>query len=699
MTGTNLSGATAVTFGGTAATSFTVDSATQITAIAPAGSAGTVDVTVTTPGGASAISAAAQYTQFVLTYTISPLSDETFDALTADYASGTQETKTVTVTRTGTGDLASLVTTLSGTNASSFTITQPTETTLNSGTPSTAFTVKANDGLTAGTYTAIVTVSAAGMTPVTFTVTQVVLTYTISPLSDETLNALTADYASGTQETKTVTVTRTGTGDLASLVTTLGGTNASSFTITQPTETTLNSGTPSTAFTVKANDGLTAGTYTAMVTVSAAGMTSVTFTVTQVVNSRNSGETGGSPTSPGAPTRLDIDQNGIMIDSDKIDTRKPSVALEVTPKDGVAYVSIPASLLTEFEKKNATFFMEIKTPYGSYQMPVNLTSLIPGLQDLLAKNNLNTGDISFKVTLTDKSRDKDIQAAVANGLPNGQVLGAIVDFSILIINTKAGQVIGTADKFSSALTRIIPMPKNMTDMPEQWGVFRYNETTKKFEFVSAKKVLIDGAWYVTINSNSNSVYVVAKNPVSFADTLKHWSKAFVELAAAKGLVEGVGEGKYSPDKAVTRAEFTAILIRALGHSTSAGNAAPYGDVKQGAWYFDEVAKAKELGLLGFSTGTSFKPDQPLSREEMASMLAAVINLEKSPIAKDSVNLNGYKDIGSVNPAYLEDVRTMFTLQIMNGTSAKTFDPKGETTRAQAAVVLIRMLHTLGLIDR
>jgi hypothetical protein len=62
ITGTNLTGATGVAFGSTAATSFTVNSATQITATAPAGTAGTVDVTVTTPGGTSTTSTADQYT-------------------------------------------------------------------------------------------------------------------------------------------------------------------------------------------------------------------------------------------------------------------------------------------------------------------------------------------------------------------------------------------------------------------------------------------------------------------------------------------------------------------------------------------------------------------------------------------------------------------------------------------------------------
>ena len=61
----------------------------------------------------------------------------------------------------------------------------------------------------------------------------------------------------------------------------------------------------------------------------------------------------------------------------------------------------------------------------------------------------------------------------ANFLPNGNVLGAIVDFHIDIINTKSGQAIGKADKFSQELIQVIPLPKSETEMPEQWGVFRY----------------------------------------------------------------------------------------------------------------------------------------------------------------------------------------------------------------------------------
>jgi len=418
--------------------------------------------------------------------------------------------------------------------------------------------------------------------------------------------------------------------------------------------------------------------------------------LTVVARAASSSNSGGS-TSAVVKPKPAIDLNGTPLNPDTLDTMKPSVTLEVTPNlNGTAYVGIPASILTGFSDTNASLMLEIKTPYGSYIIPVHLASLIPGLNDLLAANNLNAEDISFKITLTDKSANKEIKAALASSLPQSEVLGTIVDFNMEIVNTKTGQSIGTANRFSKALTRIIPLPKNITQLPEQWGAFRSNDKNMKFEFVPARAVQIDGTWYAMISSYSNSVYVAIQNSVSFTDMQNHWGQSFVRLAAAKGLVEGVGGGKYQPNQSVTRAEFTAMVVRALGRGTSANSSSvPYGDVQSGAWYFNAVAQAKELGLLGFANSKSFMPDQPLTREEMASMLAAVIKLEKLPVTGEFVSLNGYKDIGSVDEALLQDVRIMVKLEVMTGTSTHTFGPKGNTTRAQAAAVLIRMLQALG----
>ncbi|MFC4600236.1 S-layer homology domain-containing protein [Cohnella hongkongensis] len=421
------------------------------------------------------------------------------------------------------------------------------------------------------------------------------------------------------------------------------------------------------------------------------------LTVTRAEN-RSYAESGGSYTPEIAKPMIDL--NGISLDPDTLDITEPSVTLEVTPnQDGMAYVSIPATVLNGLTNRNDSLRIEIKAPYGSYQVPVDLTSLIPGLNDLLVANHLNAEDIDFKITLIDKSGDEAIRAAIADGMPNGERIGAIVDFHLDILNAESGQTIGASDRFSEALTRIIPMPKDMTRMPEQWGAFRYNELTKKLEFVPARAERIDAAWVVTIRSYSNSVYVVVEQEVSFADVQTHWSQSFVQLAAAKGLVAGVGHGRYAPDESVTRAEFAVMLVRAMGRGTSTSDsAAPYGDVRPGAWYFSEIAQAKELGLLDFAKGKSFMPDQPLTREEMASMLAETMKLEKLPKIRGSANLDGYRDIAEVNSAFMDDVRMMVELNVMTGTSKITFGPKGATTRAEAATVLIRMLKALEWMD-
>ncbi|WP_442602408.1 RCC1 domain-containing protein [Paenibacillus sp. KN14-4R] len=137
--------------------------------------------------------------------------------------------------------------------------------------------------------------------------------YTIAPISNQTLTELTAGYASGTQETKPITITRTGTGDLENLSVAINGTNAGSFEIAGPAVTKLDKDTPSATFAIKAKDGLAAGTYTTTVTVKATNMTGVAFNVTQTVKAPsnpgpypNPDPTPITPGSPSTPTKEEI---------------------------------------------------------------------------------------------------------------------------------------------------------------------------------------------------------------------------------------------------------------------------------------------------------------------------------------------------------------------------------------------------------
>ncbi|ANY67243.1 hypothetical protein BBD42_12770 [Paenibacillus sp. BIHB 4019] len=378
----------------------------------------------------------------------------------------------------------------------------------------------------------------------------------------------------------------------------------------------------------------------------------------------------GGTSSPAAVAGINL--NGTLVPASTIDTTKPIAVLEASPHTGssAVYASIPASVLAGFASKNEAFLLEIKAPYGSYRIPVQLASLIPGLQELLAENKLGAQDISFKLTLTDKSGDSALRGTLTSSLPDGKLLGAPVHARMDIINAKTGMVLRALATFSSEMTILLPLTGDMKEIPEYWGAFRFDEATKQLAFVPARKLNIGGISFAAIRSASDGTYVVTENNVVFSDMSKHWGEPLARLAAAKGLVNGIGGGKFAPERTVTRAEFTAMLTRALG-----ANALP----------------------------ASYAVDsQPLTREQMADMVAAAISkAEELPAGHADggvINVNGYKDIASVKPAYLEAVRSIAELGIMTGTGGSRYEPQRETSRAQAAAVLIRTLIVLGKID-
>ncbi len=205
ITGTNFTGATAVSFGGTAATGCTVDSATQITATAPAGSAGTVDVTVTTAGGTSAISASDQFT-YVAAPTVSAVSPNW-----SPTAGGTS------VTITGTNFTGATAVRFGGTAATGYTVDSATQITATA---------------PAGTGTVDVRVTTAGGTSATSASDQ--FTYVAAP----TVSAVSPNSGPAAGGTSVVI---TGTNLTAATAVRFGSTNAASYTVNSATQITATS--------------------------------------------------------------------------------------------------------------------------------------------------------------------------------------------------------------------------------------------------------------------------------------------------------------------------------------------------------------------------------------------------------------------------------------------------------------------------
>lgn len=188
-----------------------------------------------------------------------------------------------------------------------------------------------------------------------------------------------------------------------------------------------------------------------------------------------------------------------------------------------------------------------------------------------------------------------------------------------------------------------------------------------------------------------SLYAAAYNDVGFSD-MQHvdWAVDSIEELAAKGVVEGVGEGRFAPDDAVTRAEFIAMLMRAFDR-IDLDAVSTLSDVELGAWYSHAVASAQKLGIIEGREDGTFGAHDPISRQDMAVMLQrfmkqADLLQEQEPDAPEAA----FTDEADIAAYAVHSVRSMGSKGIMVGFDNGRFAPLQSTTRAEAAVVIHRL---------
>ncbi|MFD1910373.1 S-layer homology domain-containing protein [Paenibacillus rhizoplanae] len=104
----------------------------------------------------------------------------------------------------------------------------------------------------------------------------------------------------------------------------------------------------------------------------------------------------------------------------------------------------------------------------------------------------------------------------------------------------------------------------------------------------------------------------------------HWAKADIELLASKLIVNGSTETQFAPDSDITRAEFAALLVRSLGLTPDTAGA-NYTDVMTGDWYAGAIGAAVQAKLVEGFQDQSFRPNDTITREQMAVMISRAIS--------------------------------------------------------------------------
>ena len=162
----------------------------------------------------------------------------------------------------------------------------------------------------------------------------------------------------------------------------------------------------------------------------------------------------------------------------------------------------------------------------------------------------------------------------------------------------------------------------------------------------------------------------------------YWGYAAIQRAGELGLMEGTGGGKFSPDTSMTRAQFIAIAVRAIGKEAEARS---YGGE---SWYSGYITAAEKFGVISKDL---FSDDynKPMTREEMAYVVTNALKLNGES-AEQIVPAANIPDLVLCRN-YAEQVRFAYSMGVLAGVNDNgDFDPRGTLTRAAGATVAVRL---------
>lgn len=201
-----------------------------------------------------------------------------------------------------------------------------------------------------------------------------------------------------------------------------------------------------------------------------------------------------------------------------------------------------------------------------------------------------------------------------------------------------------------------------------------------------------------------TVYCALEYP--FSDISNSGYRDYISLGQALGIVNGYPDGTFRPNNTVTRAQYITMLYNMYGKPDVSGYSLTFKDKNSiSGPYVDAVKWGVAKGIINGYGDNTFRPDQQITRAQMAAFSYRLMKLAVGGEFKDEVKADcGFKDSSSIAKDYKEAVNVMANLGIITGFDTDndgvgdTFRPNATANRGQAATIIVRVAISLGIVS-
>ncbi|GGO09621.1 phosphodiester glycosidase family protein [Saccharibacillus kuerlensis] len=313
---------------------------------------------------------------------------------------------------------------------------------------------------------------------------------------------------------------------------------------------------------------------------------------------------------------------------------------------------------------------------------------IPSALLAQAASRLPDGDLDSALVLkvTEAGGETTLEAARSSAGAELQIVGRMFEWTLAAIDAD-GREYAVNDVFVEPLN--VEMTAERDTEQELTGLYRI-ASNGSVEYIG-------GVWSgreLNAQLETNGTYAILVYDKTFGDLPDgHWAERAVKMLSARQLVTGTSSDTFEPGREITRAEFTAMLTRALKLEGAASSS--FGDVSAGSWYAESVALAQQAGIVQGANGGQFEPDRFVSRSEMAAMLVRAYAYANGGMPETSTGSAApFADLANA-PAWQRDAAFQAAeLGLMQGRGTGRFGAQSEGTRAESAQMLLNLLNVL-----